>query len=675
MDVKSLIKERKEYEIVDPILGEPIFYGDSISVSITLNTDDIRYTRLNTTTPYESRRANLSFKCDKEDGYILHNEELMITLDVTFKENIIYLDLETKNDELSEFGLNLPFNFMGKKNGGDYSSQYLFNSAYRSIDNKFKFCFINSIKRKDIVVAFLSEADGWKIDYSPWVGGHYFINLKCLANFDQAYNLGSFRKHLSLALVLVDKVESSYNHLAALYNLPVLSYKKSYTFSGEGEVFIHGKCDRIEYVKDGKVIKVDEVKGDTYHYSNIEGKVFLVPYYQNNRGLDVSILGIKDLKEMIMTSNDFVANCNIVNHHNLCEGQFWALAMLKSLNHFENKEIYHKKLKEFFDILLPKDPSNYIERLSFVDHQDNGLPDYSVYKSTRIQEHFAGVSILLEAYKVYKDKYYLEYATKALDSLLDNYQKCSGAIVTSYCDKDEDYSTVTCIIFPIIDMANTFKEEGYIKLYEKYRTSATRLADFIYKRGMNFPTEGGSSSLAEPQMEDGSISCAALSLLYYSAKIERREDYILKAKEILDLHDLWIMKVCDANVFYSTNRWWETRWEDYENGPALCCGHGWTIWRSEADYWYYYLTKDENYLIKCLNGFTSNLAKYKSNGDSISCYQIDMIPGGGYLRGNAAIKYEINPTDSGKTDLEVSRYVYARMFDTILNLTKEELNK
>lgn len=29
------------------------------------------------------------------------------------------------------------------------------------------------------------------------------------------------------------------------------------------------------------------------------------------------------------------------------------------------------------------------------------------------------------------------------------------------------------------------------------------------------------------------------------------------------------------------------------DGPAICCGHAWTIWRAEADYLYYALTGDE----------------------------------------------------------------------------------
>ena len=56
-------------------------------------------------------------------------------------------------------------------------------------------------------------------------------------------------------------------------------------------------------------------------------------------------------------------------------------------------------------------------------------------------------------------------------------------------------------------------------------------------------------------MEDGSISCTALSLLYYCAKIERKEEYIVKAKEILDIHESWVINTPIAPMYRSSLRW------------------------------------------------------------------------------------------------------------------------
>ena len=66
------------------------------------------------------------------------------------------------------------------------------------------------------------------------------------------------------------------------------------------------------------------------------------------------------------------------------------------------------------------------------------------------------------------------------------------------------------------------------------------MAEYLYQRGMDFSTEGGSTDLAEREMEDGSISCTALSLLYYCKNLKKEDRYIQRAKEILDVHDNWV---------------------------------------------------------------------------------------------------------------------------------------
>ena len=39
------------------------------------------------------------------------------------------------------------------------------------------------------------------------------------------------------------------------------------------------------------------------------------------------------------------------------------------------------------------------------------------------------------------------------------------------------------------------------------------MAEYLYERGLVFPTEGAVSDETETEMEDGSISCTALGLL------------------------------------------------------------------------------------------------------------------------------------------------------------------
>ena len=184
---------------------------------------------------------------------------------------------------------------------------------------------------------------------------------------------------------------------------------------------------------------------------------------------------------------------------------------------------------------------------------------------------------------------------------------------------------------------------------------------------MNFPTEGGVTDEAETEMEDESISCTALSLLYYCAKIERKEEYIAKAKEILDVHESWVIKTPLAPMYHSSLRWWETKWEGDKDGNAICAGHAWTIWRAEADYWYGTLLSDDEYLLKAYNGFISNFAKIDKDGKSYTCYQPDYITGGGFTDKSNDVEFRIAKGFPRQTDSGLSRYVWIRAMASILN--------
>lgn len=142
-------------------------------------------------------------------------------------------------------------------------------------------------------------------------------------------------------------------------------------------------------------------------------------------------------------------------------------------------------------------------------------------------------------------------------------------------------------------------------------------------------------------MEEGSISCTALSLLYYCRNVRREKRYLEKAKEILDLHENWVIETPICQMKCSTLRWWETQWEGDADGPAICAGHAWTIWRAEADYLYYSLTGEEEYLRKAFNGFLTNLSKIDSAGKSYATYNPDFINGGGFAGRAEEVSFRI----------------------------------
>lgn len=656
-----LEKCEKNLKITDANTGYPVLWGEELSISYTLKTDDVTtFVRPHECTPYNSRVGELTVTEVWENGYILSNPELKTVLTVTPDGDKLWLELTTENEDFSEFGLNLPFNFMGKLQGGGYENQYLFNSPYRSCDEQFKYCFLKNINGHHMMVLFASAADGWKMDYSRYVGGHYFVNLKVLANFDRVYGTGSQRKTVKIVLYNAQSLPDGVEKATQVLDVPALIYEKSYSLNGTGELTVLGKCDYVEgagqrfYPQNGKVT-----------YTGADYKTVFTPYYQGKAGMDCSVFGYENIFDHYHKANDVIAAWDgLPNLGNACECQCWAGAMLKYMLRFGRVPEYDKKLQEFFAVFLTTDEEKAVVRLTLFDKPHGDFPAYSVYQSRRIQEQHFAISMLLDAYKLYGEEKFLRYAVGAMNTIIDCYQKEDGRLETGHGGKNEDYSTVCCLIIPFVDMALFFKDRDPV-LYEKYRTGAEKLAQHIYNRGFCFPTEGGDTDEAEEQMEDGSISCSALALLYYCAKIERREDFIRQAKAFLDFHEGWVIETYDANMHRSSLRWWETRWEGDGDGPALCCGHAWTIWRSEADYWYYKLTGDKRYWEKALCGFTSNFAKFDRQGHGKSIYNADYITGGGF-GGMESVRFRIAPRLPDREDVKTARYAWLRAAESIL---------
>lgn len=338
---------------------------------------------------------------------------------------------------------------------------------------------------------------------------------------------------------------------------------------------------------------------------------------------------------------------------NLCEDGCFLWSMLCNMRIGGHRKYDSIAKYELSEIMGEKGVQ--IPRKTIVPYQTEFAP-YHICKSVRIQEQFFGVSILLEAYKTYGDKKYLDFAQKALDELLDNYFM-AGKIYNG-----EDYTTVCAPVIPIVDMANFTQKE-------RYKKAAVAIAEYLLKRGINFPTEGTESN-NKRDFEDGSISCTALSVLYVCANMHYDERYIKFAKEILDLHKAWTIYTPDAKMYGSSFRWWETIWAGDDEGPAICAGHAWTIWKAEALYWYGMLTGDKDALLMSQNGFVTNFAKANKNGEMYSCFEVDYIRGGGHEN----IKKDVKQLADGSfvdgfkiahaypihTDSSLSRYAWVR---------------
>lgn len=647
---------------------DKIFNGGELSVCYTLVTDDVTKGEKPPSTPYVDRSAEFKPVGDK----LIANGARAV-LEVSELNDGLLFRLQSKSKRVSEFGINLPFNFMGKLGGGGWQKQFLFNSPYASPDNGIVYAYLTKPDGNNLVVAVKSPSDGWKMDYSPYLCGHYFVNLKLFSNFDRAYGTPRRAHFLEFAVFPVGDFSDCLNKLAGFYGVPFADYDVGGGRIGDKiTIKTFGKCDGFDELWQFAfgMAPVDEKGG--YVIEN-EGETMLTPMCGDVAGAPVSVYGYKDIAELYLKSMTAVSDDDLAaTDGNLCEHQCWAPATLRFLSKYKDKvsaqtvKALEKHVLELLDVVTETDASKAVLRRTILASPHEGFPAYNIFLSTRIQEEFFGITLLLDAYKYFGDEKYYEYAVNTTDSFLDNYQKSDGRIERVNEGVKEDYTTVCCPMIPVVDMAN-FTAARDTKRSEKYFDAAARMAEYLYNRGLVFPTEGGVSDKAESEMEDGSISCTALALLYYCKNVKRVDRYVEKAKDILDLHDAWVIKTPISQMHGSSLRWWETQWEGDADGPAICAGHAWTVWRAEADYLYWYLTKDERYRIKAKNGFMTNLSKIRSDGKTYAIYNPDFINGGGFTNRSDDIKFEIAPGFPRQTDSGLSRYVWIRLFDTFLS--------
>ncbi|MBQ7789018.1 MAG: hypothetical protein IJ398_05130 [Clostridia bacterium] len=664
----KLIFDFENKQIVDTRApSDKIFNGNEISACYTLLSDDITRGEKPSCTPYADRGDALEYR----DGEF-YGEATKTRLKISEIENGLLFEMRAQGLNLSEYGINLPFNFMGKLDGCGWKNQFLFNSPYTSPDKNIIYFYLTKPNGNNLVVAILSKAHGWKMDYSPYSFGHYFINLKLLASYDRAYGQGEGERSLSFAILPVKDFNDALCKLNKLYGVPFLNCDlNGEMVGGSVNLSLFGECDSIE---EGFENIKNIIPFSREYKIPTEGEISLTPIKAGRRGATITLYGYRSLLELYKKSMDSV-DLEIIQKYtdgNLCEHQCWASAMLRFLQKHSDmltgaeRELYEGKLLSLLDIITETNEERAVPRKTILNKPHDIFPAYNVYKSRRVQELFFGITILLDAYRYFGDKKYEAYAKGAMECLLSFYQRNDGRLEIDWGNNSlEDYSTVCCPMIPILDMANFYKDKNK-ELSNKYFLSAKKMAEHLYKRGTKFPTEGCASENAEEEMEDGSISCTALALLYYCKNGVFNEEYLKKAKEILDIHESWVINTPICQMHSSSLRWWETQWEGDGDGPAICAGHAWSIWRAESDYLYYELTGDKRYLIKAKNGFMTNLSKIDMDGKSYAIYNPDLINGGGF--GNRCEKVSFKEASRFPTiqDCGMSRYVWIRINDTLL---------
>lgn len=645
-----------------------IFNYDIPSVTYTLKTDDITTGEKSSFTPYDSRKGDFI-----KDGKTWFNEQTQTRLHIKNDGAGVKLFMSCESDEVSEWGLNLPLNFMGKKYGGGWRNQYYMNAPYITNDRVYKSFYFTKPNGNNLLIVILSKANGWKIDYSPFFGGLYLYNFKLLANFDRAYGNHERNKEMVVGIYPVKNYTQALELMAKRFNAPFM-----YSDFNAGEVGktinlkFFGDCDALIEKHNDKEKLLP--KSDNYTIA-FEQETELIPCYKNVRGAGITLYGYKDLIDLYKKSMDSV-DLEVVKNTtdgNLCEQQCWASAMVRFLCLYKDRltqkevEIYEGKLKHLLDRVTETDESKAEVRLTILNKPHEGLPAYNVFKSQRVQEQYFGITLLLDSYKYFKDEKYFDYAINSMDSLIDTYQKQDGRIEVDWGLKGEDYTAVCSPMIPLSDLMNFLKGKDEVRV-KKYYEAASKICEYLYRRGFDLNTEGGyvPGGKAEKPITDGGLCCTALTLLYYCKHVKKVDKYLKFAKQLMDVHESWVMSSPIVQIRESSLRMSGTNWDGDKDGPALDCAYGWTIWRAECNWLYYEIVGDKKYKDKAINAFNTNFAKVNEKGEMFPIYNVDDINGGGFHSLSDEIEFKIASKFSKQVDCGLTRYVWIRAVDCLL---------
>lgn len=632
-------------------------------VRYTLHGDDIRTDK--SFVAYNDKLAVYNETQITQNTAVCKNDELGIRTTYQVEPDRIIVESSSTDSRLSEYGIDLNLNFLSKKNG-TYIGQLLPSSPYTSFDDEKMYCIMPVIGCGFCIVAAQTPCKAWRITYSDYCVGHFIQDFHMLSSLDDLYSSENNPK-IKIEIAFAQTIPECYDKIQKMFDCPMVYSRITGTFGKHLDVQVLGDADYLDVIH-GDSHQRAELNGTEASVELSEyGKYIVVPYKNGKAGLSATVWSGMNMHKLYEKSCDTIQepyHCD----RNLCEGMIWCWSMLSYMVHFNSRK-YLKPVQDAMDVIMGKN-GNYVPRNTIVPHAVGDVPAYHIYKSKRIQEQFYGICILTEMYKLTEDQQYLDFAVKSAETILKCYQKQSGALVPH-----TDYTTVGTPIIPLVDLAVLLKDKDPEK--SRYFAQASKkIVDFLVNRGLHFPTEGGFSEINDEEMEDGSIACTALTVLYYCRFIESNPEHICFVEQVLKLHDYWRSYTPDVELYMSTMRWWETIWEGDGDGPAICAGHAWSIWRAEADFWMAVLTKNPEYFIKSWNGYMTNFSKITPEGNSYSCYQPDYFVGGGDVENRKGLmqlsekdiakRYRITHGYSDHYDNSLSRYVWARACPTWL---------
>ncbi len=615
------------------------------------------------------------------------------TVKYEFDDDYFDIWLEGDLPDCDQVALDLDVPFMDFRQDDPPEYQFTVKSPYRSEDRSLCYMFLARPTGPGMLFTCLTPAAGWRLRYGRYYTApsqyilptHAIHGLQMVARFHSAIDKEATPGPIKLGVRISfhDTLYEAQKFISRSLKVPLLN---AIVQGGEKGTRINfstiGEATGAELIcPDGKKQEVILKNASSDKYTGTielgdEGFYKLRTWNNTNRGSDLILHSGISWSE---TMNRSLATLDPILPVN-AEASYWIHSMCIARMIF-GKNLQHDKY--LFDALIrikmqgmpipielseteathialkmPKDGKWYLHAAIPEPHHFLGktYSPFHYYKKERIQDSFADIQLFILAAKAFKCNEFIEHAVRMADALISDNIDESGVVYRLTEDGTDliDYTTVICPLQAIIDLTVEL-ENRKDKRAERYRALTGKIADFLVHRDLFFPTEGVSPH--ERWTEEGSIACTALSLLYAYWYIGKRREWLDAAGKVLDYHESWCLNAPDVRMNGSTNRYWETQWEGDGEGRAICAGHGWTLWRAEADFFWALATLDAKRLINSWNGFETSRCKFFPNGYVASCFTPDYLP-------DRPTRYELVHSYPIKPDRSLSYYVWPRLLET-----------
>ncbi|MCK4542472.1 MAG: hypothetical protein KAU17_09575 [Spirochaetales bacterium] len=572
-------------------------------------------------------------------------------------------------------GIELDLNFIntpGLKKGDD---MVIPTSPNMEEGGEQGFYLMSRTSGRYIVLAFPRPFACWRLKYSNF--GHHLLGFQLLLSLsDMKYPEGTVLNAYNSSSVRIgfaEDLEEAYTLASRLGGFPVVHAP---FFGGTGRIkiplTIAGEADELLLIDPHKKKEKIEISGNKGEKINIELRVpgqytllakkdaqvskstffrnidweslikrtvdFGVSHFQLPEGCYARAIDATNLAYRNMKVIGGYSFGDPYEEHSCGSGEFGgflAWLTVKRMLHFgETEDLIASSKKYFYSWALQNGAGSnsfFLNAISPVTQQNMGetFSQGHLFKDQLyIQYEGWFLEEFCDYFQLTKDQSLLNKIKLIAFHMIDEHQDENGALINISSHNDGifqkvDYTSCGTPVIGLIKAGRLLMEEG-LDREKKVLSGAEKACNHLVKRGFNFPTE----TLPDVEfVEEGSMACTALSLIYAYLHVAANENYKKMAGAILQAHDDWIIRSPQASLYGSSFRYWENIWETKDWGPSINGGHAWSIWTAEAWYYHYFISGDFSDLIESFAGFISNLSKVNQDGSMYSNYTPDFIPG------------------------------------------------